>query len=267
MSEQTPQQNNPFEDNSLQQVEEQFVVEQKVDQSKENAHLYGNDGDDKDTEGLDIAKKQRLKRAEKIVDILLIIAIVVLSSILITKAFFVTNVAVSGESMLNTFTNGQTVMVERFNCQKNVTHGDVVVFYVEKPTWFADHFHFFGNRDASTTNPNRLLIKRVVALQGDKIWVEDVYGGVLFKVVVQKKDGTVIEENYYTQKGEVLSQNDFYINATDLQRLAGYTQQNPYVIPDGYFFAMGDNRGDSHDSRYEDLGDIPLGNLFGIVSK
>ncbi|WP_311195696.1 signal peptidase I [Aestuariispira ectoiniformans] len=40
-----------------------------------------------------------------------------------------------------------------------------------------------------------------------------------------------------------------------------------YVVPEGYFFAMGDNRDNSSDSRFlDDLGFVPMGNLIGKAS-
>ncbi len=45
----------------------------------------------------------------------------------------------------------------------------------------------------------------------------------------------------------------------------GFANNTPeYVVPAGYFFAMGDNRDDSADSRFaDDLGYVPLENLVG----
>jgi signal peptidase I len=36
-------------------------------------------------------------------------------------------------------------------------------------------------------------------------------------------------------------------------------------VPPGFFFVLGDNRGNSLDSRYKDLGYIPIANVIGTV--
>ncbi len=200
------------------------------------------------------------KRFDKIINLLLVIVIVGLLSMVLFKSFIQTKVVVSGDSMLDTYYSGQVVTVKRIASQKNVNRGDVVVFYVEHPGWFAEHFNFFGGNGES--NPNRLLIKRVVALSGDKIWVEAANGRWLVKV--QTADGTIIEENYYTLDGKPLDQGNFAISTDTLKVLADKTQSNPYVVPQDCFFAMGDNRDKSNDSRYS-MGAISFDNLFGIV--
>ena len=38
-----------------------------------------------------------------------------------------------------------------------------------------------------------------------------------------------------------------------------------FNVPPGFFFVLGDNRGNSLDSRYKDLGYIPIANVIGTV--
>src|SRR4051812_18345901 len=78
------------------------------------------------------------------------------------------------------------------------------------------------------------LVKRVVALPGDEVAVED---GVLYV------------------NGE--PQKESYVN----KRLPDNSSYGPTKVPEGDVFVMGDNRGNSRDSRF--FGPVPMENIEG----
>jgi signal peptidase I len=88
--------------------------------------------------------------------------------------------------------------------------------------------------DSVDEDDDQTLIKRVVGVAGDEIQVQ---GGVLYV------------------NGE--AQDEPYLNDADLSR--GF--YGPTVVPEGHIFVMGDNRGNSADSRV--FGPLPLENLKG----
>jgi signal peptidase I len=88
--------------------------------------------------------------------------------------------------------------------------------------------------DSVEEGDDQTLIKRVVGVAGDEIQVQ---GGVLYV------------------NGE--EQEEPYLNDAD-QSLGFY---GPTVVPEGHIFVMGDNRGNSADSRV--FGPLPLENLKG----
>ena len=88
--------------------------------------------------------------------------------------------------------------------------------------------------DSVDEDDDQTLIKRVVGLAGDEIQVQ---GGVLYV------------------NGE--AQEEPYLNDTDQSR----SFYGPTVVPEGHIFVMGDNRGNSADSRV--FGPLPLENLKG----
>ena len=86
--------------------------------------------------------------------------------------------------------------------------------------------------DSVDEDDDQTLIKRVVGVAGDEIQVQ---GGVLY----------VNDE----------AQEEPYLNDADQFR----SYYGPTVVPEGHIFVMGDNRGNSADSRV--FGPLPLENL------
>ena len=218
---------------------------------------------------------KKAKQWDKIVNVLLIVVIVVLLATILSKAFFVTNVVVSGDSMLPTYSSETIVKVDCTANKNTIFSGDVVVFYINYPGWLKEHFNFFSSVKQNADDQYRLLIKRVVATQGDQIWIEQVDDKTdTYRIKIKTTDGDIVGENYVVigekeNSGTLYAEDVFYIVSNDqhdtLQRLKNFTKDNPYTVPQGYFFAMGDNRSNSHDSRYADLGDISYDNVFGKV--
>ncbi len=83
-------------------------------------------------------------------------------------------------------------------------------------------------------NPKRKFIKRVIGVPGDVVAVRD--GHVLL-------NGEVLEEGY----------------TMDLT----FGSFGPEVVPPGRYFVLGDNRNNSDDSRYPDVGFVPKTNIVG----
>lgn len=193
-----------------------------------------------------------VRKKTDIINVLLLVACIVLAVIIVVKVFFVTTVKVSQTSMYDTLNDGDVVVVSKVSA---VQRGDIVVFFEEDVTGF------FQKLDDS----NKKLIKRVVAVAGDEIWVENVTADT-YKVMVGCHDTGEVVEEHYTYKGkEVNIPSISWDNLKRLQSCVG--EENAYTVPEGYFFAMGDNRNDSRDSREVGLGDISYSKVFGVVIK
>lgn len=137
--------------------------------------------------------------------------------IILVFSFICKSCVVDGDSMLNTLHNNERVLI--WNLFYTPERGDIVVV------------HAGGNI-------NKPIVKRVIGIPGDTVYVEHFSDGMT--VVVRRADGStdLLREdyiNYDTSSGGL-----FY-----------YPQSMVYTVSEGQVFVMGDNRLDSLDSRLE----------------
>jgi len=147
---------------------------------------------------------------------------------LVVKLFLLQAFYIPSLSMYPTLHVGDRVLVNKLSYRLHgVNRGDVIVF--ERPA-----------SETSSTIPD--LIKRVVALSGESVVIKD---GSVFV------DGVRLDESYLPD-GTVTSS----ANAPNK-----CSEQAPCVVPSGQVWVMGDNRGDSKDSRY--FGPIDKSSIVG----
>ena len=162
------------------------------------------------------------------------------------QAFLVKPYQIPSESMEPTLNPGQRVLVNRLSTKlgSDPEAGDVLVFH--PPTGADGGPQECGvNNSLSTGRPcpeptaeasDQNFIKRVVAVPGDRLYIEDGHPVV---------NGEVAEEDFIKRCGSVPVCN----------------LPEEIVIPADHYFMMGDNRGQSDDSRY--WGPIPRDWIIG----
>lgn len=118
------------------------------------------------------------------------------------------------------------------------------------------------------SNPSINYIKRIVGLPGDEIQVRS---GVLY---VNNKEVKKVKSGFYSEQfgnGDVIKVDKYQetieektFDVIDITANSRVDNTGIYKVPAGHYFAMGDNRDNSEDSRYLDaVGYIPQQNLIG----
>ncbi|WP_299861403.1 signal peptidase I [uncultured Hoeflea sp.] len=117
------------------------------------------------------------------------------------------------------------------------------------------------------SNPKLDYIKRVVGLPGDRIQIKN---GVLFingEAVKREEAGSYTPEGRYNHGTDVPVYRETLPNGVsyttlDLNPNSPGDNTREFVVPEGHYFMMGDNRDNSLDSRF-DVGFVPLENFIG----
>ncbi|WP_160005602.1 signal peptidase I [Rhizobium sp. 18055] len=119
-------------------------------------------------------------------------------------------------------------------------------------------------------NPDIDYIKRLVGLPGDHIQVTD---GVLYvngTAVPKVPDGT-FNSDYAQDPGQDVPvfretmDNGVTYDTLDQSPVSRGDNTREFIVPEGHYFMMGDNRDNSLDSRF-DVGFVPAENLVGRAS-
>lgn len=163
-------------------------------------------------------KDKMLGYAKELLPYVIIVIVVVL-----IRTFIATPVRVDGASMDATLTDGQILILNKYD--KSFDRFDIVVI----------------------NNNGKKIIKRIIGLPGEYIAYKD------DKLYIGKGVGEDILE--VTDAVEGITE-DF-----TLEELYGYT-----MIPDGYYFVMGDNRMNSSDSRDTRIGLINKSTILGTTT-
>ncbi len=139
---------------------------------------------------------------------------------------------VDGDSMNKTLLNGEVLVVS--DMMYTPERGDIVIF------------HQTANN--SSPDKNKPLIKRVIGLGGDTVKID--YD--TWTITVTDADGTstVLEEEYV------------YLNPALGNFFSGVRE---YEVPEGSLFVLGDNRKNSLDSRFADVGYVDERRVLGKV--
>ena len=118
-------------------------------------------------------------------------------------------------------------------------------------------------------NPSINYIKRLIGLPGDNIQMKDGILHINDVAVPKKRDGIFVDEDSYGNRKRVARfietlPNGVSYTVLDEDTDGLYDNTQVYIVPEGHYFFMGDNRDNSADSRVlESVGYVPDENLVG----
>ncbi len=101
----------------------------------------------------------------------------------------------------------------------------------------------------------RQIIKRVIALEGDSVYLEE---GKLYVKYADSDNFVLVTESYVLQTNNDPTINNYPLNA-------GILNKSGHLVADNCMFLLGDNRNVSLDSRNDAYGDFNVNELVGVV--
>ena len=171
-----------------------------------------------------------------------VLIVVALTFALLIKTFLIQAFFIPSESMVPTLLVNDRVLVNKLAYRfRDPNRGEVVVFITGKlaqkrplvqAAW-KNVCEALGMCPPGDTD----FIKRIIGLPGETIQIKDDPNAGHRAVYVTTKTGTtfILREPYIRSFGELQS-------------------FGPFTVPEGRYFLMGDNRGNSSDSRVNDFG-------------
>lgn len=192
----------------------------------------------------------------QIVDFLVMLNI----ALFVIQLFFMVGfypVEVDGPSMMPSLYDGEKLIVQAIGKPDN---GSIVVIRVDE--------NFNSKKDLKN---GKELVKRVIAVPGDYFYFNEESKLVLNGVVITEdylldEDGNFYNTNGSLDINEVIKTRTNPFDFRDKAKINGQsicTPSSECVVPEDYYFVMGDNRSISHDSR--DFGLVHKSQILGLI--
>ena len=180
----------------------------------------------------------------------------VLLAVLLFRSFLFEPFRIPSESMLPGLIDGDFILVSKFSYGLRLPLLNTQVVSIGEPQR-GDVIVF-----RSPSDPDTNLIKRLIGLPADHVVVHDNRLYVNDKLMPLTPDGVYTGGFGFT--GSPLLKEKFE-RAEHVLLLAGGRCATDFdgIVPTGHYFFMGDNRNDSEDSRFPDVGFVPRDNLIG----
>lgn len=150
---------------------------------------------------------------------------------------------VDGPSMNKTLQDGEPLIVsDLFYTPKS---GDIIVFHQT-------------NGERETTSPlnrfNEPIVKRVIATGGQYVKLDYAAKKVYVSDDETFDENDIIDESYA-----------YFMTSRKTDEWEQRSKVTEYHVPEGYLFVMGDNRNNSADSRYPEVGFVDERRVLGRV--
>lgn len=173
------------------------------------------------------------------------LVLIALSVAIVVKTFLLQAFYIPSESMVPTLEVGDRVFVNKLHAEPDeLERGDILVFSDPRGLGEPDRgfigsiVHWLAEGLGLASPADEDFIKRLIALPGETIEIRD---------HVVYIDGAPLDEVYLTEQARE-EMDDF----------------GPVEVPEGTLFLMGDNRGNSQDSRYQTgIGYVPVDKVVG----
>lgn len=144
-------------------------------------------------------------------------------------------VNVVGKSMVPTLNNEDRIFMSMIT--NDISCGDIIVINNDSAYLLDGNGEVYAS---PSDQLNECIIKRVIACGGQEVNID-------FETHEITVDGVVLDEPY--------------INAPTARNQGAF--EYPFVVPEGYYFVMGDNRNESADSRNPLVGLIKKEQIYG----
>jgi signal peptidase I len=179
----------------------------------------------------------------------------ILLIVLVIRSFLFEPFRIPSGSMMPTLLTGDFIFVNKFSYGLRLPvintkivgigepeRGDVVVFRLPR-------------------DPRVNYVKRVVGLPGDVVE----YNRIDKRITINGEPIPIeMAGSYVEQPDTLLGWEELGEHRHRVLLIQGrISEGGKYVVPEGHYFMMGDNRDDSEDGRYPDVGFVPEGNLVG----